>query len=49
MEKYTTEDKIKADPIKEKDKIVISNDAYSLVDSLIELSQQINNLRKAAL
>lgn len=37
-DKYTTEELKSKDPIKEKDKIVITNDTYALCELLTELN-----------
>ena len=47
MEKYTTSDKISADKTgKEKEKTVISNDAFAIADFLDELKQTLERARQ---
>lgn len=42
MKKYTTTELKAANPITEKDKTIISNDAYAITDLLTQLIAQIN-------
>ena len=42
MEIYTTADKQKEDPIKEKKKVIISNDFYALTEAINNLTRVIS-------